>query len=324
MTVTMVGALNAALHDALEACDRVLVIGEDVGRLGGVFRVTDGLQAKFGEDRVVDSPLAESSLVGTAIGMAMRGYRPVLEMQFDSFTYPAFAQISWHLARFRFRSRGAITMPVVIRVPYGGGIGSPEHHSESPETYFVPTAGLKVFVPSTPGDAYSLLREAIDLDDPVMFFEPKHDYWSSQDVELPEAARPAGQALVARSGNDVTVASYGPAVKIALAASDYLASEGVGVEVIDLRTLNPLDTATVTGSVARTGRFVVVHEAPVFGGFGGELVARVVERCFDSLLAPPARVGAFSVPYPPSSIEGEYLPSVDRVVDAIDALMAFE
>lgn len=324
MTVTLVGALNAALRAALAADDRVLVYGEDVAALGGVFRVTDGLSAEFGDRRVFDSPLAESALVGTAVGFAMAGYRPVLEMQFDAFTYPAFAQIAWHLARFRFRSRGAIAMPVVIRIPYGGGIGSPEHHSESPETYFTPTAGLKVFTPATPLDAYALLREAIADDDPVIFFEPKHDYWMKQDVDLPGESLPAGQAVVRHHGEDVTVVAYGPALKIALAAAEFLESEQTGVEVVDLRTLNPLDTETVAQSVSKTHRLVMVHEAPVFGGFGGEVVARVVERCFGELVAPPARVGAFSVPYPPAALEEHYLPSVDRVVDSIDATLAYK
>jgi 2-oxoisovalerate dehydrogenase E1 component beta subunit len=320
---TFVAALNSALSDSMKADSRVLLMGEDVGDLGGVFRVTDGLMAQFGEERVMNTPISESTLVGAAIGLAMGGFRPVVEMQFDSFVYPGFAQITWHLSRFRYRSRGQMSMPVVIRVPYGGNIGAAEHHSDSPEVYFVPTPGLKVFTPSTPSQGYALLREAIEDDDPVIFFEPKHDYWMKEECELTVRAPGAPSARIAGVGSDLTLVGYGPTVKLCLAVRDYFAAEGVDLEVLDLFKLNPLDVDLLIGSVKKTGRLVVVHEAPVFGGFGGELVARVVADCFAQLKAPPVRVGAMSTPYPAASLEHEYLPGVDRIVDAVDQSLRY-
>jgi 2-oxoisovalerate dehydrogenase E1 component beta subunit len=320
---TFVTALNAALSDSMKADPRVLLMGEDVGDLGGVFRVTDGLIAQFGEDRVLNTPISESTLVGAAVGLAMGGYRPVVEMQFDSFVYPAFAQITWHLSRFRYRSRGQQTMPVVIRVPYGGNIGAAEHHSDSPEAYFIPTPGLKVFTPSTPSQGYALLREAIEDDDPVIFFEPKHDYWVKEECELAQREPDAPGARIAGQGSDLTLVGYGPTVKLCLAVREYFAQEGVSIEVLDLFKLNPLEINMLVGSVTRTGRMVVVHEAPVFGGFGGELVARVAGDCFAALKAPPLRVGAMSTPYPAAALEHEYLPGMDRIVDAVDTSLRY-
>lgn len=314
--VTMARALNRALADALTADDRVLVFGEDVGTLGGVFRVTDGLAASFGESRVFDTPLAEAGIVGTAIGMAMNGLRPVVEMQFDAFAYPAFQQITSHLAKLRNRTRGRIELPVVIRIPYGGGIGGVEHHSDSSEAYFAHTPGLRVVTPGTPADAYSLLRASIDCPDPVIFFEPKRRYWSKEAAVLGLGA-PLDSAVVRRPGKDVTLIAYGPMVATALETA---AAADVDVEVIDLRSLAPFDDATVYASVRRTGRAVVVHEAPRFLGFGAEVAARVTEQCFHYLHAPVARVAGFDIPYPPPMLEEHYLPSVDRILDAIAKL----
>jgi 2-oxoisovalerate dehydrogenase E1 component beta subunit len=316
--VTMARALNRALADALAADDRVLVFGEDVGTLGGVFRVTDGLAASFGESRVFDTPLAEAGIVGTAIGMAMNGLRPVVEMQFDAFAYPAFQQIASHLAKLRNRTRGRIELPVVIRIPYGGGIGGVEHHSDSSEAYFAHTPGLRVVTPGTPADAYSLLRASIDCPDPVIFFEPKRRYWSKESAVLSPGA-PLDNAVVRRPGKDVPVIAYGPMVATALETAS-AADVDVDVEVIDLRSLAPFDDATVCASVRRTGRAVVVHEAPRFLGFGAEVAARVTEQCFHYLHAPVARVAGFDIPYPPPMLEEHYLPSVDRILDAIAKL----
>ncbi len=329
--LTMAGALNTALRDAMEADDRVVVYGEDVGPLGGVFRVTDGLQKDFGADRVVDTPLAESGIVGTAIGLAMRGYRPVCEIQFDGFIFPAFDQITTQLAKMHYRSRGRLTLPVVIRVPYGGGIGAIEHHSESPEALFAHTAGLRVVTPATPADAFVMIQQAVASPDPVLFFEPKGRYWDKGEVDLSTTvtAADAGgladmdRAHVARTGTDVTIAAYGPSVATALRAAEAAAADGVSIEVVDLRSVSPLDAETLVASVRRTGRCVVVHEAPVFYGTGGEIAARVTEECFYHLQAPVLRVGGFHTPYPVNKVEHDYLPGVDRVLDAVDRAMAF-
>ena len=318
--ITLVQALNTALHDALAADERVVVLGEDVGRLGGVFRVTDGLQSRFGETRCFDTPLAESGIVGSAVGMAMYGARPVVEMQFDGFSYPAFEQIVSHVAKMRSRTQGRVALPMVIRIPYGGGIGAVEHHSESPEAYFAHTAGLKVVTPSNPPDAYSLLRESIECDDPVVFLEPKRRYYTKADVELPVRTEPIGTAVVRRRGTYATVVAYGPSVQLALETAEAAAEEGWDLEVIDVRSLNPLDTPTLVESVRRTGRAVIVHEAPTFGGFGAEIAAQLAERAFDCLEAPIRRVGGFDVPYPPARIEALFLPDVDRVLDAVELL----
>jgi 2-oxoisovalerate dehydrogenase E1 component beta subunit len=323
-TVTMARALNLGLRRALEDDDHVVLIGEDIGKLGGVFRVTDALQKDFGDHRVIDSPLAESGIVGSAVGLAMRGYRPVVEIQFDGFVYPAFDQIVSQVAKLHARSRGAVAMPMVIRIPFGGGFGGVEHHSESPETYFAHTAGLRVVTPSGPVDAYWMIRQAIDCPDPVVFFEPKRRYWEKAELDAGEPAYPLFAARIARPGRDVTLACYGPMVRTCLDAAQAAATgDGVEIEVIDLRSLSPLDLDAVCDSVERTGRLVVAHEAPVFLGLGSELAARVSERCFYSLQAPVLRVGGFHAPYPPSRLEEYYLPDLDRVLDAVDRSLAF-
>ena len=323
MAVTMAQALNAALHDAMEADRRVVMFGEDVGTLGGVFRITDKLQERFGPTRCFDTPLAESGIVGTAIGMAMYGYRPVVEMQFDGFTYPAFEQIVSHLAKMRNRSRGTLTLPVVVRIPFGGGIGAVEHHSESPEAYFAHTAGLKVVTPGTPADGYSLLRESIDADDPVIFFEPKRRYWLKEDTSLPVRTEPIGRAVVRRSGSTATLIAYGPMVKTCLETAEAALEEGWDLEVIDLRSLTPLDLDTVLGSVERTGRAVVVHEACTKLGFGAELAAQLQERAFYAMEAPVLRVGGFDIPYPAAMLEEYHLPDVDRILDAVARSLSY-
>ena len=318
--LTMAAAINAALRDALAADQDVLVFGEDVGTLGGVFRVTDGLTRDFGEDRCFDTPLAESGIVGFAVGMAMAGFRPVVEMQFDAFAYPAFEQIASHVAKMRNRTKGALNLPIVIRVPYAGGIGGVEHHCDSSEAYYAHTPGLKVVTPATVEDAYSLLREAIDDPDPVVFMEPKRLYWAKADLDLPVAAAPFGRAAVRRAGQDVTLVAYGPSVPVAMEAAEAARDEGWDVEVVDLRTIVPFDDETVLASVRRTGRCVVVQEAQGFGGVGVEIASRVQERAFHSLHAPVLRVSGLDIPYPAPKLEHIHLPGVDRVLDAIARL----
>jgi 2-oxoisovalerate dehydrogenase E1 component beta subunit len=318
--VTMAAALNQALADALAEDDTVLVFGEDVGTLGGVFRVTDGLAAKFGQHRVFDTPLSESGIVGTAIGMAMNGMRPVVEMQFDAFAYPAFEQITSHLAKLRNRTRGRVALPVVIRVPCGGGIGGVEHHCDSSEVYYTHTAGLRVVTPGTPADAYALLQQAIRCPDPVIFLEPKRLYWSRQTAVLGQQTPALDRAVIRRPGSDVTLITYGGTLPTALEAAAAAADEGRSVEVIDLRSLSPFDDQTVTASVRRTGRAIVVHEASRFCGYGAEVAARVSEQCFHYLEAPVLRVAGLDIPYPPPHLEQYHLPSVDRILDAIDGL----
>jgi 2-oxoisovalerate dehydrogenase E1 component beta subunit len=326
---TFAQALNAALADGMEADPTVLMFGEDVGVLGGVFRITDGLTARFGEERCFDTPLAEAGIVGMAVGMAMNGMRPVVEMQFDAFAYPAFEQVVSHVAKMRNRTRGAVHLPIVIRIPYAGGIGGVEHHCDSSEAYYAHTPGLTVLAPATVRDAYFLLREAIASPDPVVFLEPKKLYWSREDVDLEElrrtfedgrAPRRIGRAVVARAGTDATLISYGPSVPTALAAAAAAAEEGRSIEVIDLRSIVPFDDETVCESVRRTGRAVVVAEAPGFASVASEIVARVQERCFHSLAAPVLRVTGFDIPYPSPKLEHFYLPSVDRILDAVDDL----
>lgn len=316
--ISIASALNAALRDAIEADPNVVVFGEDVGPLGGVFRVTDGLSAQFGEDRVWDSPLAEAGIVGTAIGMAMYGMRPVVEMQFDAFSYPAFEQITSHLAKMHNRTRGAVTLPIVIRIPYAGGIGGVEHHSDSSEAYWTHTPGLTVVTPSNPADAYSMLREAIASDDPVIFLEPKSRYWSKDAVALPVTTAPMTSAVVLREGTDVTLLAYGPTVRTALEAAEQGALEGLSVEVIDLRSLSPFDDETVGASVRKTSRAAIIHEAAQFGGYGAEVAARVTERQFFYLASPVLRIAGFDIPYPSPKLEEHYLPTADRVLAALD------
>ncbi|HEY2044519.1 MAG TPA: alpha-ketoacid dehydrogenase subunit beta [Jatrophihabitans sp.] len=325
-TMTMASALNTAIHDSMSADPKVLMMGLDVGKLGGVFRVTDGLQKDFGEDRVIDAPLGESGILGSAVGLAIRGYRPVLEIQFDGFVYPAFDQIVCQLAKFHNRSLGAVKMPITVRIPYGGGIGAVEHHSESPEAYFAHTAGLKVVTCSNPSDAYWMLRQSIESDDPVIFFEPKRRYWAKGMVDTADtsfAPWPLHKARVLRPGKDATLVAYGPMVATCLDAAKAAAGDGHELEVIDLRSLSPIDTATVVQSVQKTGRLVVVHEASVSNGMGAEIAARVQEKAFYSLEAPVLRVGGFDTPYPASRVEEEWLPDVDRILDAVDRTLAY-
>jgi pyruvate dehydrogenase E1 component beta subunit len=298
-------------------------MGEDIGKLGGVFRITDGLQKDFGEERVIDTPLAESGIVGTAIGLALRGYRPVVEIQFDGFVFPAYDQIVTQLAKMHARALGKIKLPVVIRIPYAGGIGAVEHHSESPEALFAHIAGLKVVSPANPQDAYWMLQQAIHSDDPVIFFEPKRRYWDKGQVDTEAIPAPLHQARTARQGTDLTLAAYGPMVKVCLEAAAAAEEEGRSLEVVDLRSLSPLDFDTLQASVEKTGRLVVVHEAPVFLGTGAEIAARITERCFYHLQAPVLRVGGFHAPYPPARLEEEYLPGLDRVLDAVDRALAY-
>lgn len=326
-TMTVAKALNSGLRRAMEDDPRVVLFGEDIGRLGGVFRITDGLQKDLGEKRVIDSPLAESGIVGAAIGMAMRGYRPVVEIQFDGFVYPAFDQVVSQVAKQHRRTDGAVGMPLVIRIPYGGGIGAVEHHSESPEAYFAHTAGLRVLTPSDAQAAYLTIQQAIACDDPVVFFEPKRRYWDKGEVDesldiadryrVPDPWR----ARVLRAGGDVTVACYGPMVRTCLEAAE--ASADVSLEVIDLQSLSPLDIDTLAASVERTGRLVVVHEASGTLGIGAEVAAQVTERCFYALEAPVLRVTGYDVPYPASRVEEHFLPDLDRVLDGVDRAMAF-
>lgn len=323
---TMAQALGRALRDAMAADPSVHVLGEDVGTLGGVFRITDGLAEEFGADRCTDTPLAEAGILGTAVGMAMYGLRPVVEMQFDAFAYPSFEQLISHVSRMRNRTRGAMPMPITVRVPYGGGIGGVEHHSDSSEIYYMATPGLHVVAPATVADAYGLLRAAIASDDPVIFLEPKRLYWSKAEwsADAPEQVPPIGRAVVRRPGSGgrraATLISYGPSVPVCLEAAEAARSEGWDLEVVDLRSLVPFDDETVCASVRRTGRAVVVHEAAGFGGPGGEIAARVTERCFHHLEAPVLRVAGFDIPYPPPMLERHHLPGVDRVLDAVARL----
>ncbi|WP_405821580.1 alpha-ketoacid dehydrogenase subunit beta [Streptomyces sp. NBC_00838] len=319
---TMAQALQRAMRDAMAEDPTVHVLGEDVGALGGVFRVTDGLAAEFGEDRCTDTPLAEAGILGTAVGMAMYGLRPVVEMQFDAFAYPAFEQLTSHVAKMRNRTRGALPMPITIRVPYGGGIGGVEHHSDSSEAYYMATPGLHVVTPATVDDAYGLLRAAIASDDPVVFLEPKRLYWSKSpwSPEAPATVEPIGRAVVRRTGLSATLVTYGPSLTVCLEAAEAARAEGWDLEVVDLRSLVPFDDETVVASVRRTGRAVVVHESNGFGGPGGEIAARIGERCFHHLEAPVLRVAGFDIPYPPPMLEQHHLPGVDRVLDAVARL----
>jgi 2-oxoisovalerate dehydrogenase E1 component beta subunit len=315
--------INAGLRAAMEADAKVLIMGEDVGKLGGVFRITDGLQKDFGESRVIDAPLAESGIVGTAVGLAIRGYRPVLEIQFDGFVYPAYDQIVSQVAKLHFRSSGRVKMPIVIRIPFGGGIGAVEHHSESPEAQFALTAGLKVVSCSNANDAYWMIQQAIASDDPIVFMEPKRRYWDQGEVDLDSEPLPLHASRIVREGSDATLIAYGPMVKTCLESADAAAEEGTNLEVIDLRTLSPLDLDPVFESVRRTGHAIVVHEAAQTLGLGAEVSARITEKCFYSLEAPVIRVTGYDVPYPPSRVEEEFLPGLDRVLDAVDRSLAF-
>ena len=316
--LTIAKAITAGLTRAMENDPKVMLMGEDIGSLGGVYRVTEGLKARFGAHRVLDSPLGEAGIVGTAVGLAQRGYRPVCEIQFDGFTFPAFNQITTQVAKIHARSEGKLKLPMTIRIPYGGVIGSVEHHSESPEALYAHTAGLRIITPSNAHDAYWMEQQAIASDDPVIIFEPKRRYWLKDEVD--ETAEPTDpfSASVIREGEDATVVAWGPLVPVALAAANAAEEDGRSVEVIDLRSISPIDFDTLTASVRKTGRLVIAHEAPTFGGLGGEIAARVTEQAFYSLEAPVLRVGAFHMPYPPAAVEEHYVPDLDRVLDALD------
>jgi pyruvate dehydrogenase E1 component beta subunit len=320
---TLAKALNEGLRKSMENDPKVLVMGEDVGALGGVFRVTDGLAKDFGDDRVIDTPLAESGIIGTAIGLSMRGFRPVCEIQFDGFVFPAFDQIVTQVAHMHYRSSGHVKLPITIRIPYGGGIGAVEHHSESPEAYFAHTAGLKVATCSNPADAYWMIQQAVACDDPVVFFEPKRRYWDKSEVDTDATPADLWSARIARAGTDATVITYGPSVRTCLEASAAAAAEGRELEVVDLRALSPIDWDTVFTSVRKTGHAIVVAEAPVFVSLAAEVAARITEHCFYSLEAPVLRVGGYSTPYPASRVEEDYLPDLDRVLDAVDRSLAY-
>ncbi|GAA1250792.1 alpha-ketoacid dehydrogenase subunit beta [Pseudonocardia aurantiaca] len=321
--MTLSKALNDGLRAAMERDPKVLVMGEDVGKLGGVFRVTDGLQKDFGEQRVLDTPLAESGIIGTAVGLAIRGFRPVCEIQFDGFVFPGYDQIVSQLAKLHYRSQGTVRMPVVVRIPFGGGIGAVEHHSESPESLFAHVAGLKVVACSNPVDAYWMIQQAISSDDPVIFFEPKRRYWEKAEVDTDATPVPLFSSQVVRTGSTLTLASYGPMLKTCLEAAAAAEADGQDIEVIDLRTLSPLDLGPVVESVRRTGHLVVVSEAPSESSITSEVAARVQSEAFHSLEAPVLRVTGFDTPYPPSRCEDDYLPDLDRVLDAVDRSLAW-
>ncbi|GAA0496567.1 alpha-ketoacid dehydrogenase subunit beta [Microbacterium aurantiacum] len=322
--LTMAKAITAGLRRAMADDPKVLVMGEDVGSLGGVFRVTDGLQAEFGAQRVIDTPLAESGIMGTAVGLAFRGFRPVVEIQFDGFVYPAFDQIVCQVAKLHYRTRGAVRMPITIRIPWAGGVGAAEHHSESPEAYFVHTSGLRVVAVSDPQDAYVSLRQAIASDDPVVYFEPKRLYHLKGEVDLSTDladAAPLGLARVVREGRDVTLLAYGAMVRTAVDAADAAEAEGISIEVIDLRSLSPVDYRTLEASVRKTGRVVIAHEAAREAGVGAEVIASLTERCFHYLEAPPVRVTGHDIPYPPAKLEKHHIPDLDRILDAVDRVL---
>ncbi|HWH97094.1 MAG TPA: alpha-ketoacid dehydrogenase subunit beta [Pseudolysinimonas sp.] len=322
-TLTMAKALNEGLRAALAANDRVLLMGEDIGTLGGVFRVTEGLKDEFGENRVLDTPLAESGIIGTAIGLALRGFRPVCEIQFDGFIYPGFDQITSQLAKLTARNEGNQKFPVVIRVPYGGHIGAVEHHQESPEAYFAHTAGLRVVSPATPHDAYWMIQQAIASDDPVLFFEPKSRYWPKGEVNVSTSETPLHASRVVRNGTDATLVGHGAMVTVLLQAAEIAAEEGTSLEVIDLRSLSPIDYDPILASVHKTGRLVVAQEAPGHVSVGSEVAATIAERAFYSLQAPVLRVSGFDTPFPPAKLETSYLPDADRVLEAVDRALAY-
>ncbi len=321
---TIAQAVRDAMLGEMERDERVIVLGEDVGVDGGVFRATDGLIERFGDQRVIDTPLAESSIIGMSVGLAATGFRPIAEIQFMGFVYPAINQLFAHAARMRNRTRGVLSCPMVVRMPYGGGIHPPEHHSESYEALFLNTPGFKVVVPSNPYDAKGLLVSAIRDDDPVLFMEPKRIYRAFREsVPAESYTVPLGQAVVAREGEDVTLIAWGAMVRVCLDAAEVLAREEISAEVVDLRTLNPLDRETMISSVVKTGRAVVVHEAPRTGGFGAEISAQIHEHALLQLEAPVQRVAGFDVVFPLSHSEKLYLPSRERIVKAVEKVLAF-
>lgn len=322
-TMPIAKALNAGLRRAMENDPKVLLMGEDIGKLGGVFRVTEHLQRDFGDRRVLDTPLAESGIVGTAIGLAMTGFRPVIEIQFDGFVFPAFDQITTQLAKLTNRHEGAISMPVVIRIPYGGHIGAVEHHQESPEAYFAHTPGLRVVSPSTANDAYWMIQEAIASNDPVIFMEPKSKYWQKGEVELDQAALPLHASRVVRTGTDITLVGHGAMVTTLLQAAAIAEGEGTSCEVVDVRSLSPVDYGPILDSARKTGRMVYAQEAAGFSSIGSEIAATVMERAFYALEAPVLRVSGYDAPFPPAKLEGTFLPDADRILEAVDRSMAY-
>jgi len=319
----MVEAINDAFYVELARDEAVLVLGEDVGRSGGVFRATAGLRERFGENRCVDTPLAEAGILGGAVGLCMAGWRPVVEMQYDAFSYPCLDQLITHVGRYRWRTRGKMDFPLVVRMPYGGGVRAPELHDDSPETYYVHTPGVKVTIPSTPADAKGLLAAAIRDPDPVVVLEPKLIYRAARG-EVPEGdyVVPLGKARPAREGDDLTLVAYGAMVPLCERAADALAGEA-SVEVLDIRTLKPLDEDALLASAAKTGRVVIVQEAPRVAGYGAELAAILAEKAILDLRGPVLRVTGYDVPYPYWKLEDAYLPSVERVVDAARKLLRF-
>ncbi|MGM1018583.1 MAG: alpha-ketoacid dehydrogenase subunit beta [Actinomycetota bacterium] len=316
-------ALNAGMRQAMLDDPRVLLMGEDIGRLGGVFRVTEHLQAEFGEQRVLDTPLAESGIVGSAIGLAMAGFRPVCEIQFDGFVFPAFDQITTQLAKLTYRHEGAIQLPIVIRIPYGGHIGAVEHHQESPEAYFTHTPGLRVVSPSTPNDAYWMIQESIRSNDPVIFMEPKSRYWPKGEVDLAGSAAPLHASRVVRKGTDVTLVGHGAMITTLLQAAALAEAEGTSCEVVDIRSLSPVDYEPILDSARKTGRVVYAQEAPGFTSLGSEISATIMERAFYAMEAPVLRVSGYDIPFPPAKLEGSYLPDADRILEAVDRSMAY-
>ncbi|WP_353988787.1 alpha-ketoacid dehydrogenase subunit beta [Ruicaihuangia caeni] len=316
-------AINLGLHRAMADDDRVLMMGEDIGTLGGVFRVTEGLKRDFGGKRVLDTPLAESGIVGTAVGLAMRGYRPVCEIQFDGFVFPGFDQITSQLAKLTYRHGGAQSFPIVIRIPYGGHIGAVEHHQESPEAYFAHTAGLRVVSPATPNEAYWMIQDAIASDDPVVFMEPKSRYWQKAPVDFDERSAPMHRSQVVREGADATLVGHGAMVSMMLQAAEIAEQEGTSLEVVDLRSLSPIDYAPLLESVRKTGRLIVCQEAPGNVSVGSEVAATIAEQAFYSLEAPVLRVSGFDTPFPPAKLESLYLPDADRILEAVDRALAY-
>ncbi|MGM7699217.1 alpha-ketoacid dehydrogenase subunit beta [Microbacterium sp. A84] len=316
-------ALNAGLRKAMQDDPRVLLMGEDIGKLGGVFRITEHLQRDFGEGRVLDTPLAESGIVGTAIGLAMAGFRPVCEIQFDGFVFPAFDQITTQLAKMTNRHEGTVSMPIVIRIPYGGHIGAVEHHQESPETYFAHTPGLRVVSPSTANDAYWMIQEAIRSNDPIIFLEPKSRYWHKGEVEIEQSTAALHASRVVRSGTDVTLVGHGAMVTVLLQAAALAEGEGTSCEVVDVRSLSPVDYGPILDSARKTGRMIYAQEAPGFNSLGSEIAATVMERAFYALEAPVLRVSGYDAPFPPAKLEGTFLPDADRILEAVDRSMAY-
>jgi len=321
--MTIVKAINNALDIKLKEDENIVIYGEDVGVEGGVFRVTEGLQQKYGAERVFDSPLAESGIVGTAIGLAMAGFRPVIEIQFDGFVFPAFDQITTQLAKLTNRHEGALSMPIVIRIPYGGHIGAVEHHQESPEAYFAHTPGLRVVSPSTPNDAYWMIQEAIQSKDPVIFLEPKSRYWQKGEVDVEQSAAALHASRVVRTGSDVTLVGHGAIVTTLLEAAAIADAEGTSCEVVDVRSLSPVDYGPILDSARKTGRVVYAQEAPGFVSVGSEIAATVMERAFYALEAPVLRVSGYDAPFPPAKLEGTFLPDADRILEAVDRSMAY-